>query len=329
MAILPYRASMQRLMIKLLRIPERKDRLMSVRFKFQNAKTDQAWNSRIPESKGSSSFRILGWKERLRFEFPESKDWSSFEFPGCKDRAEIRIQGSSQDWYSGWRQVKKSVQDTTKWYRSLSSVRLHKNWRSLKLLWRHESSSSSSSMKEVERAQRLLNQESSTTFTSRKLKDLWHFPLMTAVWYIQLQNGMNLLLLLLQRGGESSETIESSKLKDLWLLLTPKAVWQIQLQIGIILFRNEVEKKLKDYYKSVKKAQRWLASSTVTGSMAPPKIAKPIIVNISKDKFATISFWESHIDEVEEEEEHYLSHELWLLNLVPELQQLPNQKITP
>jgi hypothetical protein len=63
--------------------------------------------------------------------------------------------------------------------------------------------------------------------------------------------------------------------------------------------------------------------------MAPPKIAKPIIVNISKDKFATISFWESHIDEVEEEEEHYLSHELWLLNLVPELQQLPNQKITP
>ncbi len=184
-------------------------------------------------------------------------------------------------------------------------------------------------MKEVERAQRLLNQESSTTFTSRKLKDLWHFPLMTAVWYIQLQNGMNLLLLLLQWGGESSETIESSKLKDLWLLLTPKAVWQIQLQIGIILFRNEVEKKLKDYYKSVKKAQRWLASSTVTGSMAPPKIAKPIIVNISKDKFATISFWESHIDEVEEEEEHYLSHELWLLNLVPDLQQLPNQKISP
>jgi hypothetical protein len=40
MAILPYRVSMQRLMIKLLRIPERKDRLMSVRFKFQNAKTD-------------------------------------------------------------------------------------------------------------------------------------------------------------------------------------------------------------------------------------------------------------------------------------------------
>jgi hypothetical protein len=74
MAILPYRASMQRLMIKLLRMPERKDRLMSVRFKFQNAKTDQAWNSRIPESKGSSSFRILGCKERLRFEFPESKD---------------------------------------------------------------------------------------------------------------------------------------------------------------------------------------------------------------------------------------------------------------
>jgi hypothetical protein len=63
--------------------------------------------------------------------------------------------------------------------------------------------------------------------------------------------------------------------------------------------------------------------------MAPPKIAKPIIVNISKDKFATISFWESHIDEVEEEEEHYLSHELWLLNLVPDLQQLPNQKICP
>jgi hypothetical protein len=54
----------------------------------------------------------------LRFEFPESKDWSSFEFPGCKDRAEIRIQGSSQDWYSGWRQGKKSVQDATKWYRS-------------------------------------------------------------------------------------------------------------------------------------------------------------------------------------------------------------------
>ncbi len=32
----------------------------------------------------------------------------------------------------------------------LSSVRLHKNRRSLKLLWRHESSSSS--MKEVEKA---------------------------------------------------------------------------------------------------------------------------------------------------------------------------------
>jgi hypothetical protein len=57
MAILPHRASMQRLMIRLLRIPERKDRLMSVRFKFQNAKTDQASNSRIPESKGSSSLQ--------------------------------------------------------------------------------------------------------------------------------------------------------------------------------------------------------------------------------------------------------------------------------
>jgi hypothetical protein len=53
-------------------------------------------------------------------------------------------------------------------------------------------------------------------------------------------------------------------------------------------------------------------------------IAKPIIVNISKDKFPTIGFLESHSDEVEEEE-HYLSHELWLLNLVPDLQQLPNQ----
>lgn len=151
----------------------------------------------------------------------------------------------------------------------LSSVRLHKNRRSLKLLWRHESSSSS--MKEVEKAWRLLNQESSTTFTSRKLKDHWHFPLMTAVWNIQLQNGMNHHLLV-QWGGESSNTNESSKLKDLWLLLTPTAVWQIQLQISIIFFRNEVEKKLKDYYNSVKKAQRWLASSTVTGSMAPPKL---------------------------------------------------------
>jgi hypothetical protein len=124
----------------------------------------------------------------------------------------------------------------------LSSVRLHKNWRSLKLLWRYESSSSS--MKEVEKAQRLLNQESSTTFTSRKLKDLWHFPLMTAVWHIQLQNGKNLLLLL-EWGGESSKTIESSKLKDLWLLLTPTAVWQIQLQTDIIFFPNEVENRLQ------------------------------------------------------------------------------------
>jgi hypothetical protein len=59
MATLPYRASMQRLMIKLLRmerqiderpiqVPERKDR--------------SSFDSRIPESKGSSSFPILGAK---------------------------------------------------------------------------------------------------------------------------------------------------------------------------------------------------------------------------------------------------------------------------
>lgn len=176
MAILPYRASMQRLMIKLLRIPERKDRLMSVRFKFQNAKTDQASNSRIPESKCSSSFRILGWKERLRFEFPESKDWSSFEFPECKDRAEIRIQGSSQDWHSGWRQGKKigprynkmiqivlAVFDCTRidgvWSFSggMNLLLLQwRRWRKLKDYW-------------IKKAQRLLPQESS------KISGIFHW----------------------------------------------------------------------------------------------------------------------------------------------------------
>ncbi len=257
MAILPYRASMQRLMIKLLRIPERKDRLMSVRFKFQNAKTDQASNSRMPESKGSSSFWVLGCKERLRFEFPDSKDWSSFEFPGCKDRAEIRIQGSSQDWYSGWRQGKKSVQDTTKWYRSSLQCSIAQELTEFEasleawiFFFFNEGGGESSKIIEsrklndfyLKKAQRSLafstddgsmthpiakRQESSSSSAMRwrKLKDYWTKQAERSLASFYTDGSMtnpiaNRHNLLPQLGGESSNIIiiQSRKLKDGCLL---------------------------------------------------------------------------------------------------------------
>lgn len=270
MAILPYRASMQRLMIKLLRIPERIDRLMSVRFKFQNAKTDQASNSRIPESKGSSSFRILGCKERLRFEFPESKDWSSFEFPGCKDRAEIRIQGNSQDWYSGWRQRKKSVQDTTKWYRSSLQCSIAQELTEFEAsleawifsFFFNDGGGESSKIYWIKKAQRLLPKKAQRSLA------------------FSTDDGSMTHPIAKRHGSSSSFAMRWRKLKDYWIKQAERSLASSYTDGSMtnpITNRHNLSsamrwRKLKDYYNSVKKAQRWLASSTVTGSMAPPTL---------------------------------------------------------
>jgi hypothetical protein len=55
-------------------------------------------------------------------------------------------------------------------------------------------------------------------------------------------------------------------------------------------------RKLKDYYNSVKKAQRWLPSSTVTSSMAPPTLQNRSLwtypkINLQQTGFENHTHW--------------------------------------